>query len=221
MQTEELIRRLASDARPVRRLAHPIWRVMFWLSISIAYLAIAVLIMGPRPDIASKLVEPRFVIEVAAAFLTGVMAAAAAFCAGCPGRPLWERFAPLPALTVWLGSLGEGCWRDWLRSGVDGLSIQPDFGCFPSIVLVSLIPGATILMMIRRGAPIAPISTTALAALAASALGTAALRLFHAVDASIMILVWQIGSVAVFTGLGALFGKRLLYWPEPQALFRE
>lgn len=217
MRSEDLIRALASEAKPVRRLAHPAWRVMYWLSISLLYVAAVVLVMGLRPDIGVKLGEPRFIIEISAALLTAVMAAAAAFCAGCPGRPLWERFAPLPMLALWLGSLGAGCWQDWLRWGANGLTLQPDFVCFPNIVMAGLVPGALILYMIRRGAPLAPMLTTALAALAASALGAAALRLYHAHDASIMILVWQFGSVAIITGLGALIGRKLLHWPERPA----
>jgi hypothetical protein len=148
--------------------------------------------------------------------MTSVLAAAAAFCAGCPGRPLWERYAPLPALGVWIWSLGEGCWRSFVQGGTQGLPLQLDFVCFPSILIVSIVPGALILIMIRRGAPIAPITTTALAALAAAALGATALRLFHAQDASVMVLVWQFGSVALLAALGALTGRHLLRWPEPR-----
>ena len=201
----------------MRRLASPGWRVISWFSISAAYAAMVIALMGLRPDIGAKLADPRFVIEVGAAVLTSVMAAAAAFCAGCPGRPLWERFVALPLLALWLGSLGEGCWRAWLHAGPGGLALQPDFVCFPSILLISVVPGVLIFAMIRRGAPIAPISTTALAALAAAALSAAALRLFHTEDASIMVLVWQFGSVALLTGFGALAGRRMLRWPEMRA----
>ncbi len=215
MKTEDLIRTLAADAGPVHRLPHPAWRAMIWFTISTAYVAGFVWVMGLRPDIATKLAEPRFLVEVGAAYLTSMMAAAAAFCAGCPGRPIWERFAPLPFLALWLGSLGEGCWRDWLRSGPDGLTLQPDLLCFPMIVAVSTVPALLIFIMIRRGAPIAPITTTGLATLAAAALAAAALRLFHAQDASIMVLVWQFGSVALLAAIGALFGGNLLRWPHP------
>jgi hypothetical protein len=187
---------------------------MVWLAISTAYVAGFVAVMGLRPDIAAKLAEPRFLVEVSAAYMTSMMAAAAAFCAGCPGRPVWERFAPLPFLVIWLGSLGEGCWRDWVRSGSDGLTLQPDLFCFPMILAVSIVPTLLIFYMVRRAAPIAPITTTALATLAAAALAAAGLRLFHPQDASVMVLVWQFGSVAVLTGLGALFGQDLLRWPS-------
>ncbi len=212
MKTEDLIQTLARDSY-VRRLPHPGWRAMIWLAISTAYVAGFVAVMGLRPDIATKLADPRFLVEVSAAYMTSMMAAAAAFCASCPGRPIWERFAPLPFLAIWLASLGEGCWRDWVRSGSDGLTLQPDLLCFPMILAVSIVPTLVIFIMIRRAAPIAPIATTALATLAAAALAAAALRLFHEQDASLMILVWQFGSVAVMAGLGALFGQYLLRWP--------
>ncbi len=214
MRTEDLIRTLSANAPPVRRLAPPAWRAMSWLAISTAYMAIVVMAMGLRPDIQAKMAEPAFLAEIGAAFMTSMLAAAAAFCAGCPGRPLWERLAPLPALALWLGSLGGGCWQAWLRARPEGLTLVPDLVCFPAILLVSIVPGVLMLAMIRRGAPIAPVTTTALAALAAAALAAAALRLFHGEDASIMVLVWQFGSVAVLTGIGALAGKHLLRWPQ-------
>ncbi|MFM9850335.1 MAG: NrsF family protein [Hyphomicrobiaceae bacterium] len=101
-------------------------------------------------------------------------------------------------------------------SGAEGLSFRLDFVCLPSILLVSVVPGILMLKMIRQGAPIAPVTTTALAALAAGALGATALRLFHAQDASMMVLVWQFGSVALLAGLGALIGRQLLPWPAPR-----
>jgi hypothetical protein len=216
MRTEDLIEALVADAKPVRRLSSPTVRVCGWLAMSTAYAAVIVLVMGLRPDLQSRLADTRFVVELGATFMTSVLAAAAAFCAGCPGRPLWERFAPLPALGLWFWSLGEGCWRSFVQGGAQGLQFHVDLACFPSILLVSVVPGVLILIMIRRGAPIAPVTTTALAALAAGALGATALRLFHAQDASLMVLVWQFGSVAMLAGLGALTGRHILRWPEPR-----
>ena len=76
----------------------------------------------------------------------------------------------------------------------------------------SVAPAILIFIMIRRGAPIAPMTTTGLATLAATSIAAAALLLFHEQDASVMALVWQFGSVLVLTGLGTLFGRRLLRW---------
>ncbi len=216
MQTEELIGALASNCTPVRPLPHPALRAVAWFAISLAYVAIVVAAIGLRPDISAKLVDLRFATELGAALLTSMMAAAGAFCAGCPGRPPWERLAPFPFLALWLGAIGKGCWSDWAALGVAGLAVHLDLICFPAIVAISILPGALIFVMIRRGAPIAPATATGLAALAAAALAAAALLLFHVEDASIMVLIWQFGSVVLLAGLEALLGRVLLRWPTLQ-----
>lgn len=214
IDTDALVGALAECAAPVNRLHSPHARMAKWFMLSLGYAAIIVAIMGLRPDISGKLQELKFLIELGAALMTSMLAAGAAFCAGCPGRPIWERFAPLPALAVWLSSLGHGCWESWIVRGPEGLAITLDFMCFPYIVLVASLPTLLILAMIRRGAPIAPLTATMLASLAAASLGAAALRLFHAQDASVMVFVWQLGSVAVLTAAGALLGRSLLRWPQ-------
>ncbi|WP_363351441.1 DUF1109 domain-containing protein [Methylocystis echinoides] len=212
MKSEELARRLAASAKPVQRLPHPIWRAMMWFVLSLAYAGALVLVMGLRTDLSARIAEPRFVIELSAAVLTSMMAATAAFCSTCPGRPIWERLAPFPFLLVWLASLGEGCWRDWSLHGLQGLAVQSEFSCFWKIVVSSAPPAILILLMVRRGAPIAPYLTTGLATLAAASLIAAAMLLFHQQESSIMVLVWQFGSVIVMSGIAALFGRQVLDW---------
>src|SRR5262245_14941200 len=126
MDTEQLIRTLAEDASPVRRLASPLRRTIKWVSISLAASAVLVFAVGLRTDIATKLADVRFLTESAAALLTSALAAAAAFSAVTPGRPLWERLLPLPALAFWLTGLGQGCWQSWLGAGTGGLDLKPD-----------------------------------------------------------------------------------------------
>jgi hypothetical protein len=212
MKSEELARRLAASAKPVQRLPHPIWRAMMWFVLSLAYAGALVLVMGLRTDFSVRIAEPRFVIELSAAVLTSMMAAAAAFCSTCPGRPIWERLAPFPFLLVWLASLGEGCWRDWSLHGLPGLAVQPELSCFWKIVISSAPPAILILLMVRRGAPIAPYLTTGLATLAAASLVAAAMLLFHRQESSIMVLIWQFGSVIVLSGFTAFFGRQILDW---------
>lgn len=216
MRTEDLINALANKAEPVEPLWHPAARAMAWMMGSVIYVGAIIWVIGPRADISDKLADPRFLIEVGAALLTSMMAAAAAFCAGCPGRPLWERFAPFPFLAVWLASLGEGCWRQWVQNGSEGLTVNIDLVCFQNILFVSILPALAILVMIRQGAPLAPMSTTGLATLAATALGAAALRLFHAQDVSLMLLIWQFGSVLLLAAIGFLAGGRYLKWSLPK-----
>jgi hypothetical protein len=80
----------------------------------------------------------------------------------------------------------------------------------------SALPCSTRCLIQTETLPIAPMSAMGLAALAASALAAAALRLVHTVDSSLMVLVWQFGSVVVLTLLEAPFGRLFLRWPTRQ-----
>jgi hypothetical protein len=212
MKTDELIRRLADRSEPVRRLAAPWKRTAAWVALAIPYMALVIIVMSPRADFIAKASEARFVVEMLAALATGVSAAAAAFASTIPG--LNRKYLLLPALpmALWLGSLGQGCVRDWMKFGPEGLSLQPDWFCFPAIVLVGAVPAVAMAIMLRRGAPLTPYATAALGGLAAAGLGNFGLRFFHAQDASLMVLVWQVGTVIILSALAGWAGRYLLNW---------
>ena len=213
MTTEELIAQLAAEARtPVRPLPPPPRRVLRWLVLSVPWVALVILVMGPRPDLAQKFGDGRWLIAQGAALVTAVMAAMAAFCSGVPGRPRWEHAMPIAPALIWTATLGAGCLQDWIVAGPGGLSFEPDWACLPGIVIVGFVPGLTMAVMLRRIAPLAPMTAVGLGGLAAAALADFGLRLFHAQDASLMVLVWQVGTVALLTALSGAVGRRLLRW---------
>jgi hypothetical protein len=212
MLNEDLIRTLSENCAPIRPLAHPAWRALIWFAISLCYVALVVAVMGLRPDFLSKIADPQFATEVAAAFLTSVVAAAGAFSAGCPARPAWERFAAGFFFLIWAGALVVGCWRDVAAFGMSGLLSHSDVYCLPTILAISIPAAFLILVMVRRGAPIAPFVTIGLAALASTALAAAALRLSFRQDAAVSVCIWQFGSVVLLTGIASLFGRVLLHW---------
>jgi hypothetical protein len=218
--TEKLIERLAEAAEPVRPLSHPWMRTAAWLLVAIPYVALVVLVVSPRADLLTKALEWRYLVEQLAALATGITAAIAAFATVIPGYDRKFLFLPALPLAIWLGSLGEGCVQDWIRFGPDGRSLQPDWFCFPAIVLVGAVPAIAIAVMLRRGAPLTPHVTAALGGLAAAGLGNFGLRLFHSQDASLMVLVWQVGTVFILTAMAAWAGRYLLNWRSITATAR-
>ncbi len=210
--TESLIRSLARDAPPVRRLPPPHRRVARWLAVALPVIALFGMIMGARPDLGERLAEPEFLLPLVAALATAVCAAHAAFSSCVPGSPPWTLWLPAPPLAVWIGSLGQQCWDHWLRYGPEGVIFRPDPVCLPIIAMVGAIPAAAMVVMARRGAPLAPRLTAFLGALAAAALAYVGLRLVHPQDAAFMVLVWQFGSVAALAVAAGAFGRRLVAW---------
>ena len=210
--TDELIRRLARSAAPVQPLQGPWLRAARWLALSLPCIAIVVVAASPRRDLVSKLADWHFFTEELAAVTTGLCAAAAAFATVIPGYDRRFLLLPVLPLTLWLGSLGQGCAQDWMQLGWMGVSFQPSWVCLPSIAVVGAVPAIVMVRMLRRGAPLTPRLTMALGGLAAAGLGNFGLRLFHVVDASLMVLVWQFGAVCVLSAVSGVAGGYLLSW---------
>jgi hypothetical protein len=209
---DRFIRHLAESTEAVRPLPRPWVRTAVWLALSVPYVAVVVLMMSLRTDLASKMSDARFVVEQLAALATGIAAAVAAFATTTPGYTRKAVVLPLLPLAVWLAILSGGCIEDWIQFGPQGLSLRPDWACFPATVAIGGFPALAMAAMLRRGAPLTPHLTTALGGLAAGGLAHAGLRLHHLQDASVMVLVWQVGAVFALSVLAGWAGAYLLNW---------
>jgi hypothetical protein len=218
MDTNALIQELVNSAAPVERLRAPWVRMLIWLALSVPFLATVIWLLMPS-DInpVATIADRRFLIEEAALLVTALTAALAAFASVVPGYDRRILLIPLLPLAVWLASLGEGCWRNWVALGANGLTLRPDWDCLPPAILIGIVPSIAMVMMLRRGAPLLPRVSIALATLAVAALANLGLRLFHVGDASVMVLFWHLGGAAVLAGLAAVAGRRVLYWRHAAA----
>ena len=159
-------------------------------------------------------IDWRLILEQSAALSTGLTAAAAAFATTVPGYRRWIVLLPLVPLAIWLGDLGQWCIQDGLASGTSLRSVTAHWGCLPATIVMGAFPAATIVMMLRRGAPLTPRLTTVLAAVAASGLGNFGVRFVHAADASVVVLVWHFSAVFVLSVLSASAGRSLFNWRQ-------
>jgi hypothetical protein len=212
LHTDDLIRALAADAAPIRRLPHPMARAAIWLAISAGYVAVVVVAYRLFGNPVSLQGDGQFVIEQLATIATALTAAVAAFCCIVPGRSRLIALAPLLPLAVWLATMGEACVRTWHLLASDGIAVEGGWECLPASALIGLGPAVVMLVMLRRGAPLYPRSTVALGALAAAALGNLGLRLFHEGDVTVVMLLWQLAALAGLTGLASLMAPRVLAW---------
>lgn len=212
METDHLIARLSAAAAPVQRLPSPLGCLAIWLALSVPYMALIVILMSPRADLGAKLLDATFAIEQSAALATGILAALAAFSSVVPG--LSRRLLVLAVISwaIWFASVGVGCLKDAINVGVYELSFSFDLICLPATTLVGFVPAVVMVYLLRRGAPLYPYLSAFLGGLAAAGLGNFGLRLFHPQDASLMVLVWQLGSVMLLTVAFGLAGPKLLSW---------
>ncbi|KVD85855.1 hypothetical protein WI90_26395 [Burkholderia ubonensis] len=210
--TSELIDSLVADSTPVRPLHRPLWRATGWLAFAVLLLASLAVAHGLRPDLSLKLHEHVFITGIVAAAATGILAAVGAFVASVPGRSLRWVLLPSPALLVWFSTIGYGCLTNWVKLGPDGLSLGETARCFATLMLTGVPLSLTLLVMLRHVARLAPAPVAVAGSLAVSAITAVALSLNHPVDATMMILVWNIGLTAVLLIGSASCGSRLFRW---------
>lgn len=219
--TPDLINVLAAGLKPVRRLRPPLLRAAGWLALAALILALLAVSQGLRPDLVARLQEPRFGIGLAAALLTGILAALAAFMVSLPDRSRGWLLLPLPTLLTWLATIGYQCLADWVGVDLGGLRLGETARCFATLVLTSLPLSLALLVMLRHGAALRPTTVALPGSLAVAAITASALALFHDLDATVMILIWNVGTAALFVGLGSGLGRRMFSWVAPRALPHE
>jgi hypothetical protein len=210
VRTEDLIGQLAEGLRPVPRMAPPARQAALWLGLAALAIALAVALHGFRHDILDRLRLPHEVAQWLASVAVGGLSALAAAILARPDRsPRWA-LLPLPAAALWLGSLGWGCMADLGRMGPQALALGTSWGCLRFILLLGVPLTAAMLALLRHAGPVRPVPVLLLGSLAAAALCSAGLSLFHHLDAALMVLVWHGGTALLLLGLGRLLGWPLL-----------
>jgi hypothetical protein len=207
--TRELIDTLAECATPVRRLRPPLVRAMLWLAFAGVVIALIVMGHGLRPDLTLRLREPAFAVTTAAALTTGILSAVAAFVISLPDRSRWWFLLPMPALAVWVSTIGYGCLTDWVSLGPEGVRFGEELRCFSILVLTSVPLTIALAVMLRYAAMLRAGAVATTGGLAIAAITASALPLFHNHDATAMILVWNLGTALLVTGVTSVFGRRM------------
>jgi hypothetical protein len=167
---------------------------------------------GLRPDIFQCLQQPRFVIAMLGALATGILAAVASFRVSLPDNSRLWLLLPLPALALWVSAIGYGCLTDWVSVGPDGVHLGEAVRCFATLLLTSVPLSIAMLIMLRYAARLRSTEVSLLGGLAVAAITSFALSLFHDLDATMMILIWNLGTAAILATLGAVFGKSMFAW---------
>jgi hypothetical protein len=211
-KTSDLIDSLVDSATPVRRLAPPLLRTCIWLALAAFILALLCVAHGVRPDLPMRLRQPIFVFSMVGALATAVLAAFASFKLNLPESPRWWVLLPLPGFAMWVSTIGYGCLTDWISMNPNGIQLGEAARCFATLVMTSVPLSIAMAIMLRFAAPLRPTIVSAAAGLAIAAMTSFALSLLHNLDASIMILIWNLGIAALIAGMASALGRPMLAW---------
>ena len=195
--TDALIDRLVTTAAPVRRLRPPLVRAAGYIALAAVVVAALIAWQGVRADLVSRLTQPVFFLGLGGAIATGVLAAWSAAALSVPGRSRLWLLLPLPALLIWLASVGRGCMVNWIALGAGQVQRAEVIDCALSLMLAALPLTAAMLGLLRRAAPIWLGPAVLAGGLAAAGLTSAAMILLHQHDASVMVLIWNVGTLVL------------------------
>ena len=218
--TPDLIESLATNMTPVQRLWPPLVRAGCWLLLAAVILGLLAVGEGVRPDLLQRLQQAHFTIGTAASLLTGMSAAIAAFMLSLPDRSRLWVFLPTPPLIAWLSTIGYQCLTDWISLDPNGIRLGETARCFATLVLTGLPLSLTMLVMLRYAGLLRPTSTVLTGSLAVAAITATALSLFHELDATVMILLWNLGTAVLFVGIAGAFHRKIFSWVAPRSVLQ-
>ncbi len=204
------IARLVRSATPVTPLERPSVRLAKWAITSTALALVSVAILGVRSDVAAQMMNGWFVARATATLAIVVAAAIVAFCMSVPGAERSRLVRPLAlgACLVWAVMLVGAIAANGSPLEVV-LQATPHPSCVLLIVATALLPGATLVHMLRDAAPLQAAWTAGFAGLASLAVGALGAQFVCSNDTAAHQLLWHFAPVVLLTLAGVAVGSSL------------
>ena len=207
--TDRLIEALALQARAVKPLLPPALRAAAWLALVAACFAFIIVLGGAGAEMASRLPDQIYLLELVATVVTGAAAIVAAAPLSIPGRsPRWL-LLPLPSALVWFGCASWRCYRHVEAYGLD-LSPFQSVHCFMFITGASVPLAIAAFFFLRRALPMNSGRVTALAGLGVAALAAVLLQFFHPAETTPVDFATHLAAIALIVVVMTTLGRRAL-----------
>jgi len=208
MNTNDLIQKLSQDIAPVQRLASTPKRLGFWLAIAFLVLVLEVTLFGPREDLGQRAFTAQFATEVLSVLFVALVSAYGALVLSIPApeKKAVTRWLPIAGVTLWFAFLAIRV----VDSGI--FATECAFSCARDIVILGFAPSLILYLLVRKGAPVFPRITGALAILAGASLGCLGTLFLCHNDEAIHLLLWHLMPVLALSLVGTLGGRALLKW---------
>ncbi|HVZ50475.1 MAG TPA: NrsF family protein [Pseudolabrys sp.] len=211
---DPLIRDLAADLKPVRRLPPPGLRALGWLAV-VAAIAVALAAFADLHAMWERITgAPDMWLAVLGSAATAVLAAIAAFELSLPDAPRAWAWLPLPGALLWVAASGFGCLRVWIAPESHVAVLGEARDCLVFIVALSVPLSALMVLMLRRACPLQPGLTAAIGGLAVAAAAATLLNFFHPYDAAATDLTVHAFAVALVVIANRALGGRIFAAPN-------
>jgi hypothetical protein len=182
---DALVARLTADVRPVR----PLWatrrRLVAWLAVAGATIALAA-IAGLRSDLAEQLARPAYVVEVALLVLAAAAAASAALRLAIPGRDARGALASAAALALIAAA------ASLLEPPAPPSGVLLGLRCAACVAMFGVVPWLALVVAIVRATPLDVPAAAAAVGAAGFLVGVAAVRVACPFDDAFHLVAWHV-----------------------------
>ena len=224
MKTDDLLRSLVDEMKPVRRLRGGAERALIWAGFAAICVGIGTWVLGTRPDLSAKLTDVSFLIEGSSVLAVFALSARSAFQLSIPGmeKSGTTRTSPLLGLLGWFLLVAIRHTPMTNALALESVSSLAGASCVSRIATLALVPAVAIFAMLRKAAPGRRRWTGLFALISASSLAALGTQLLCSKDDPQHVLLWHFGPVLVAglvgAALGALFFDRSMTRPTKAAV---
>ena len=207
---DDLVESLSRDAVSVKPVPHPVMLCAIWTGCALAYIAVALMLSGLRPDLIHKLHEPIFLSEIAVLAAMFFSASMSAATLSFPDLHQMPRAALSPMLVFIL--LLIILYVAWRADIPPAALPRHSFECTFSIMVFSVLPAVWMITQMRKLACTHQRMAGCVAMLAAFSVGALWLRLYEQNDSVLHVAEWHYLPMLAFSVTGLWLGKRALKW---------
>lgn len=206
---DDLINNLTQEAKPVKCLKKPLYRIIPWIAAAILYSACAAYFIGMRHDATTIIKDPSFIFEILLVIYIGVSAALASAYLAVPDM-CQKKWLVTTNLTA-TGIFAVWCVIKWYGEGM--FIPHVDFGhCMTEGAFMAILPVAILIFMMKQGMTTHPILMGYMNVISITAIGYVALRFTCSADS---ISHGTISHLLPYVLLGAAMGiiaRKLYKW---------
>lgn len=211
MDTNELIKSLVQELKPVTPIEPVNRRIVRWGMAGVLVLGLGFFITGVRENLQEQLSTPGFFLESLVLLVLALVAVSGAITLSVPGRTFKRLNGLLIGLMgFWVGRqvflLGER------YNALGAAAFQPGMHLTCAFIIF-IMGGALIWPLFRtlqQAAPLNPKLCGALAGLASGSLAAFAMQWVCIHDHPAHVFLWHMGAVATFVATGLWLGQRTL-----------
>jgi hypothetical protein len=201
---DAVARRLVADSRPVSRLRPVPVRLAYCAALGVGVVGLFTL-LAPRPDLAHLIFSPAFVLEMVGFVIGSGLLAVLALRGAVPGREPGKAGEAL-ALVVAALAVASALFQPRDADIVVAAFARIGVPCAGATFGLAVVPALVLFVVLRRGVPLAPSISGALAGGSALLLAYLGMRLHCPVDEGWHLLVWHALPIIPAMGIGALLG---------------